>query len=157
MDNIAKYKGHYYIGNPSVDNSVALRTPKPVEGFEFIQYGGQEYYSKRVPAEDIDWFHEFDFGIIIDDKKEGYLFLESNDGKYTIRFLSIWPYQNVISCEPMPFDRGGFDVVVDIDRPTSFYITDRDLLSGHYEKTSVNKEEFIRQYLQVEAWKNGEE
>lgn len=157
MDRIAKYKGHYYIGNSTVNNTIGLRTPKPLEGFEFIQYGGQEYYSKDVPADDVEWFHEYGFGIIVDGKKEGCVFLKSNNGKYTLKFLSLWYYENTISCEPIPFDRGGFDVVIDIDRPTSFYITDRDLLTDQSEKTTVDKDEFIRQYLQVQSWINGEE
>lgn len=157
MGRIAKYKGHYYIGNSTVNNTISLRTPKPQEGFEFIQYGSQEYYSRQVPKEDVEWFHEYEFEIIVDEKKEGNIFLENKDGKYVIRFASLWHYEKAISCQPMPFDRGGFDVVIDIDRPTNFYITDRDLLTDHYEKNMVDKDEFIRQYLQVEAWKNGKE
>lgn len=157
MDRIARYKGHYYIGNSTVNNTVGLRTPKSLKGFEFVKYGSLEYFSKDVPADDIEWFHGFDFGIIIDGKEETSVILKSNTGTYTLKFLSVWYYENVISCEPIPYDRGGFDVIIDIDRPSSFFIIDRDLLTDHKEKNTVDKEEFIRQYLQVQAWKNGEE
>lgn len=78
-------------------------------------------------------------------------------GYLDINFASCWYYENTILCEPMPYDRGGFDVTIDIDRASSFDITITNLLTGHEEIKAVDKTEFIRQYFQIQEWKNGDE